>query len=135
MNGRYRDMIALPRHISQTHAQMVSRDRAAQFAPFAALTGFDGVITETARTTSEQLELSEEMAEQLDRKLRAIADRINEKPEVEVTYFVRDKLKSGGAYERAEGFVKQIDDIERTLRFTDGRTIPIDYVTRIVIRD
>ena len=135
MNSRYRDIIALPHPVSRTRAQMPVRDRAAQFAPFAALTGFDGVIAESARTTSEKPELSEDMEEQLDLVLRAVVDRIGECPKVEITYFVRDKLKSGGAYERAEGFVKRIGEVERTLCLTDGRTVPIDAIIRIVIGD
>lgn len=131
MSKKYRDIIALPRPVSRTHAQMSVRNRAAQFAPFAALTGFDGVISETARTVSEKPELSEEAAEQLDRSLQTIAEHIGEKPRAEVTYFVRDKLKAGGAYECAEGFVKRIDDIGRTLCFTDGRMISIDDIVRI----
>ena len=133
MNKKYRDMITLPRPVSRTHAPMSARNRAAQFAPFAALTGFDGVISETARTVSEneKPELSEDTAEQLDRSLQTLAEHIGEKPRVEVTYFVRDKLKAGGAYECAEGFVKRVDGIGRTLCFTDGRIISIDDIVRI----
>ena len=131
MNQKYRDMVTLPRPVSRTHAPMSARNRAAQFAPFAALTGFDGVIAETARTVSEKPELSEEEAEQLNRCLQTLAEDIGEKPRVEVTYFVRDKLKTGGAYECAEGFVKHIDSIGRTLCFTDGRIISIDDIVLI----
>lgn len=135
MSSRYRDIIALPHHVSRTRAQMPIRNRAAQFAPFAALTGYDGVIAETARTTSEKPGLSEEMGEIIDYKLRTIVERINEAPRVAITYFVRDKLKSGGAYEYANGLAKRVDSVERTLCLTDGRTIPINDILDIVIGD
>lgn len=128
---KYRDIITLPHRVSQTRAQMPMRNRAAQFAPFAALTGYDNVIAETARTTSEKPELSEEMQEIIDLKLQIIVKNIGEKPKVNIAYFVADKLKSGGAYEFATGYVKRVDDIERTIVFTDGRSVSIPDIYNI----
>lgn len=128
---KYRDIITLPHHVSQTRAQMSARNRAAQFAPFAALTGYENVIAETARTTSEKLELSEEMQEIIDLKLQMVLENICEKPKVRITYFVADKLKSGGAYECAVGSVKRVDDIGRTIVFTDGRSVSIPDIYNI----
>lgn len=123
--NKYRDIIALPHRVSATRPQMPLRDRAAQFSPFAALTGYEDVIDETARLTDSRIELSESKQAELDKKLQIILENISERPEVKITYFVPDKRKSGGAYETAVGFVKRIDEYALTLIFTDSRTIPI----------
>lgn len=128
---KYSDIITLPHHVSQTRAQMPVRNRAAQFAPFAALMGYDNVIAETARATSEKPELSEEMQEIIDLKLKMIVKSICENPKVSITYFVADKLKSGGAYECATGCVKRVDDIERTIIFMDGRSVSIPDICSV----
>ena len=132
---KYRDIITLPHHVSQTRTQMPAISRAAQFAPFAALTGYEDVIEETARTTAEKIELSEEMQEIVDLKLqmlvKSVCERPRERPEIKITYFVADELKSGGGYETAAGSVKRVDEIARTVVFTDGRSIPISDIYSI----
>ena len=120
--GKYDDMINLPRP-EPTRSRMGGLERAAQFAPFAALTGYDEAVMETARLVDEKIELSEDEREYLDeqtKKIREIPER-----EIAVTYFIADKRKSGGAYLTARGFVKKIDEIERVLVLTSGERIPL----------
>lgn len=96
MNDRYDDIIHLPHHISKTRPQMSMMDRAAQFSPFAALTGYDAAIKETGRLTDEKIELGEETKAVLDRKQSYLSDMISVQPEITVTYFLPDERKSGG---------------------------------------
>ena len=124
----YDDIIHLPHHVSKTRPQMSMEDRAAQFSPFAALTGYDEAILETVRLTEEKSELGEEAQAILDRKQRYLAEIIDAKPEITVTYFVPDEKKSGGAYSTVTGFLKRIDEYERQLVLTDGRRIQQDVV-------
>ena len=124
----YDDIIHLPHHVSKTRPQMSLEDRAAQFSPFAALTGYDAAILETGRLTEDKLELGEETQAILDRKQRYLAEIIDTKPEITVTYFVPDEKKSGGAYSTVTGFLKRIDEYERQLVLTDGRRIQQDVV-------
>lgn len=121
----YRDMIGLPHRVSETRPHMTRHDRAAQFSPFAALTGYEDVIGEAARLTDERPEPSEEKQTRISERLRMILENISERPEVTITYFVPDKRKDGGAYNTATGAVKRIDELERTVVFTDRRTVPI----------
>ena len=124
----YNDIIHLPHHVSKTRPQMSMEDRAAQFSPFAALTGYDAAILETGRLTEDKLELGEETQAILDRKQRYLAEIIDTKPEITVTYFVPDEKKSGGAYSTVTGFLKRIDEYERVLMLTDGRKIQLDAI-------
>lgn len=130
--GKYDDMINLPRP-EPVCARMDELSRAAQFAPFAALTGYDEAVGETARLVDEKIELSEDERAYLDeqtKKIREIPER-----EIAVTYFIADKRKSGGAYLTARGFVKKIDEIERVLVLTSGEEIPLDDVFDIDFSD
>mgnify|MGYP005768275833 FL=1 len=127
----YDDIIHLPHHVSKTRPQMSMEDRAAQFSPFAALTGYDAAILETGRLTEDKLELGEETQAILDRKQRYLAEIIDTKPEITVTYFVPDEKKSGGAYSTVTGFLKRIDEYERVLMLTDGRKIQLDAILDI----
>ena len=127
----YDDIIHLPHHVSKTRPQMSMEYRAAQFSPFAALTGYDAAILETGRLTEDKLELGEETQAILDRKQRYLAEIIDTKPEITVTYFVPDEKKSGGAYSTVTGFLKRIDEYERVLMLTDGRKIQLDAVLDI----
>ena len=128
MNDQYGDIIHLPHHVSKTRPQMSMEDRAAQFSPFAALTGYDAAILETGRLTEDKLELGEDTQAILDRKQRYLAEIIDTKPEITVTYFVPDEKKSGGAYSTVTGFLKRIDEYERVLMLTDGRKIQLDAI-------
>jgi len=131
MTNSYDDIIHLPHHVSKTRPQMPILDPAAQFAPFAALSGYDAAIRETARLTDERLELDEHMKSVLSDKLQIIAERIDERPEISITYFVPDKKKDGGAYVSAGGTVKKIDEYERIVLMDDGTVIPIDEIISV----
>ena len=127
----YNDIINLPHHVSSKRPQMPMIDRAAQFSPFAALTGYDDAISETGRLTDKKIDLSEEEKEVLDRKQQFLLEKIDERPALTVTYFVPDAKKSGGAYVTKSGNLKKIDAIERWVQLTDGTKIPLDDVADI----
>lgn len=130
---RYDDIINLPHHRSATHPHMSMHDRAAQFAPFAALTGHEEAIKETARLTDESILLDENEISLLDTKLRWVQEKIARNPEISVTYFEPDKRKSGGSYQSFVGNVKKIDNYERCVVFTNGTRIFIDRIVEIDI--
>lgn len=127
----YEDIINLPHYVSLRRPQIPMIDRAAQFSPFAALTGYDDAISETGRLTDEKIDLSEEEKEVLDRKQQFLLEKIDERPALTVTYFVPDAKKSGGAYVTKSGNLKKIDAIERWMQLTDGTKIPLDDVADI----
>ena len=129
--GSYEDIINLPHHVSSKRPQMPMLDRAAQFSPFAALTGYDDAIHETGRLTDEKIDLSEEEKEALDRKQQILMERLGDHPALTVTYFVPDAKKSGGAYVTKSGSLKTIDKFERWILLTDGTKIPLDDVADI----
>lgn len=129
--GKYDDIISHPHHQSKTRQHMSQRDRAAQFAPFAALTGYDDSVREAARLTDEKIELGEAQAEAVNVRLNFLAEHLAEAPTVTVTYFKADSKKAGGAYLQTGGKVKKIDQIERRLVFTDKRGIPFDDILEI----
>ena len=131
MKTPYDDIIRLPHHVSQNHPQMPLRDRAAQFAPFAALTGYESAVEETARLTSERRELDPQEAEELNRRLSELAARLPERPEVTVEYFVPDDRKAGGAYVTVTGRVRHVSVPEKTLVMEDGTVIALDDVVSI----
>jgi hypothetical protein len=124
MKHPYDDIINLPHHVSERHPQMSMYNRAAQFAPFAALTGHNAAITEAARLTEAEQELSESDAEVLNRKL-AYLQSLDEKPTISVTYFVPDDKKEGGSYHTATGIVKSVEPDKGVLQFEDGTGIPV----------
>ncbi|MBQ6599204.1 MAG: hypothetical protein IJH79_16765 [Lentisphaeria bacterium] len=131
MTTPYDDIIRLPHHVSQNHPQMPLRERAAQFAPFAALTGYEAAVGETARQTAERRELDAQEAEELNRRLTDLAARLKDRPEVTIEYFVPDGRKSGGAYVTVNGRVRHISVPEKTLVMEDGTVIPMDDVTAL----
>lgn len=128
---KYKDIINLPHKQSTKRPHMSLLDRAAQFAPFAALTGYDDAVKETARLTDEKIELSEENLNVLNMKYQILVDRLDEEHEVVFTYFIPDKNKSGGAYVEKRGVVKKVDDYERLITLYDGTKIPMDDVLAI----
>ncbi len=128
MKKTYDDIIHLPRHISAKHPQMARIDRAAQFSPFAALTGYDSAIKETSRLTAERTELDEYEKDLLNDKLQIVAEHLQEHPEVTITYFQSDEKKDGGAYVTVIGAVKKIDRYEKRLVMASGIRIPIDDI-------
>ena len=127
----YDDIIGLPHHTSPSRQRMSISARAAQFAPFAALTGYDGMIKETARQTESRDESNEESAALLDKKLRILRERETEHPYVEVTYFVPDERKDGGCYETAYGYLKRIDETACNITLQDKRQISFDNIRHL----
>jgi hypothetical protein len=127
----YDDIIHLPHHRSSKHPPMPQADRAAQFSPFAALTGYDAAVKETARLTDRRIELDEDEKAALDETLRALVQRIDQRPQVRLTYFRPDEKKDGGAYVTAAGKLKRVDALTRTLLLEDGRKIPMDSVISV----
>ena len=121
-----------PHHVSQNQPQMPMLDRAAQFAPFAALTGYEAAVGETARLTVERRELDAQEAEELNRRLAALIARLPDRPEATVEYFVPDDRRAGGAYVTVTGRVRHVSVPERTLVMEDGTVIPIEDVDSIV---
>lgn len=131
MTGPYDDILHLPHPTSKRHPRMPIADRAAQFSPFAALTGHGAAIEETARVTDRRIELDEDAKEQLDQTLQLLLERIDEQPEITVTWFLPDKKKAGGQYHTATGKLKRIDSREGRLILTDGNQIPLEDLLEI----
>ena len=122
--SRYDDILHCSRPLSGRRAPMSLHDRAAQFSPFAALTGYDGVIAETGRLTQRQIELDDDAIAQLNVQLRQILSEIHRQPTVTVTWFRPDDRKEGGSYEVTTGAVKKLDAVGQYLEFTDRKSIP-----------
>lgn len=131
MKTPYDDIIHLPHHVSRNHPQMPHRDRAAQFAPFAALTGYEAALGETARLSVERRELDAQEAEELNRRLVALIARLSERPEVTIEYFVPDDRKAGGSYVTVTGRMRHISVAKMTL-VMDGTEIPMEDVVSVV---
>ncbi len=131
MKGAYDDIIHLPHHVSATRPHMPVRDRAAQFMPFRALTGYEDAVQETARLTDEKPVLSDDEKALLNSRLQPLADGSMTGKEVTLTWFRPDERKPGGAYVTDSGTVKRIDRCERLVILTDGRQILIDDILEI----
>lgn len=135
IDNRYDDIIGLEHPEPKRHMRMSEADRAAQFAPFAALTGFGAVITESGRLTAEKLELDEMQRASLNEAMASIIEAFPERTAVEVTFFVKDRRKSGGEYRSMAGRVKNIDGAERVLVFEDGTRISLDDIYSLSLQD
>ena len=131
MQNNYDDIIDLPHHVSATRPQMSMMDRAAQFSPFAALTGYDAAIKETARLTDQKIDLDDYEKEEINDKIQLITEHLGEDFEVVITYFQPDSRKAGGAYVDAVGIVKKIDEYDRVIILQDGKKLPIDDILDI----
>lgn len=127
----YDDIIALPHHVSKTHPRMPVSDRAAQFSPFAALTGHAGAIKETARLTDDWMEPEEDSREEMDRKLPILQEHLGEHPEVTITYFLPDDRKDGGSYQTITGAIKKIDTCGCRMIMEDGTVLPMRYIVQL----
>ena len=125
---KYKDIINLPHKHSSKRPHMSLQDRAAQFAPFAALVGYDDAIKETGRLTDERIEMSEEKLAVLNARYQILVDHLGEEPEVAITYFVPDIYKTGGSYITTTGVVKKLDTYERLITMVDGARILMDDV-------
>ena len=126
----YSDIINLSRPVSK-RPRMSLEQRSAQFAPFAALTGYEGQVKETARLTDKRIELNEELKEILDLKIQLIREKIKEQPDVTITYFIPDDKKQGGKYKTVTNSVKKIDTYKNEIILIDGTTIAIDEIIDI----
>lgn len=127
----YEDIVDLPAHISKKHPQPTVMERAARFAPFAAISGYEEMVLEEARVTEEMSELDEDALMLINEKLNIIKELENKTPSVSITYFIKDKRKSGGLYKTVTGCVKHIDEYEKTVIMTDGKKIPINSIYEI----
>ena len=128
---KYDDIIDLPHHVSARHPQMSPSDRAAQFSPFAALTGHEAAIKETARLTDAFVELDEDRKEELDEQLQMLKENQSQRPEIEVTYFQPDLKKTGGTYMTIRGRVKKVDEYKHQVIFTDGTVLSMETLYSI----
>lgn len=131
--GNYDDIIHLPHHVSSTRPHMPTIDRAAQFQPFRALTGYEDSVRETARQTQARVELTDEEKSRLDGILQMLADSLDGRPQVVLTYFQPDKKKTGGAYVTTTGQLKQIDDVDGVLILLGGERIVIEDLLDIQV--
>lgn len=133
MNGenKYEDIISLPHHISEARKRMSLYDRAAQFSPFAALTGHEDALKETARLTDPKPELDESEKLIISEKLQMIMNKMTPETKVSITHFVPDIKKSGGAYLKTEGFIRKYDSFARKIIMSDKETIDIDAVVSV----
>ena len=128
MSGKYDDIINLPHHVSPTRPQMSMIDRAAQFSPFAALTGYEDAILETGRLTDARAELTEDELDALNAKYQLLMDTIGTGIEVSITYFKQEDRKAGGAYLTERDVVKKVDTYNRRILMRNGTWIPMDDI-------
>lgn len=135
MSHEYDDIINLPHHVSKHHPQMSMMNRAAQFAPFAAVAGHDAAIREEGRLTDEWIEMGEYGFGELNRKMELLQSGISSQPTVTIDYFLPDEHKSGGSYKTISDQVKRIDDYERVIEMSDGQKVPIDSIRNMTIKD
>ena len=130
---KYADILHLSPLISGKRAKMTNYDRAAQFSPFAALTGFEAAIAETGRLTDVRIELDEGGKDLLDRQMQSLLEVLPSQPRASILWFCRDLRKAGGSYVTTTGYVKKVDPYYRLLLLTDGQVIPLDEIFRIVL--
>ena len=128
---KYEDIINHAHHISTAHKQMTMYNRAAQFSPFAALTGYDDDVKEAGRIVGKEKLLGEDQIEKLNSTIAWLKEHSKEKPLVKVTYFVPDKRKSGGEYKNEELNVRLVDEVQKFIAFTNNRKISLDLITNI----
>lgn len=133
MSNKYDDIIDLPHFVSKDRKHMSNYDRAAQFAPFAALTGYGEQILEASRLTDDYIELGEQEKADLDFNINYIDKNIKDKPRIKIRYFIPDKYKEGGSYTEEIVNVKKIDNIYRLLILDDNRKIDFYYINNIEI--
>lgn len=129
--GEYDDLIYLPHPVSRKHPPMSAMDRAAQFSPFSALTGYEAVLREAGRLTDSRAELSEYSRDILDQKQKILLDAAPTYPEITITYFIPDRRKQGGAYGTLKGNLKKIDLARRVIILLDGTEVSLDDVADI----
>lgn len=128
MKRNYDDIINLPRHVSDKHPHMSIHDRAAQFAPFAALTGHSEAVSETARYVDEKIDLGEDAIKEIQDALNYIQEHISESPQVTITYFVADDRKRGGRYVTETVKIKYVDNLEQNIKFDNGICVKFENI-------
>ena len=128
MNEIYDDIIDLPHHVSPTRPRMSMRDRAAQFAPFSALTGYDDTVAEVERLTEKRVLLDEYQLEVIDREINYLLENIEKDLTVYISYFAPDSKKDGGRYIDKKGVVSEVNEYERSITFDDGTKVQIDDI-------
>lgn len=128
---KYEDIINLPHHVSSKHPHMTLEERSAQFAPFAALTGFEDCVEETGRLTDAKIDISEDVKEILNEKIKNILKKAEKNPTIKLTYFIPDNKKSGGKYSKIEGKIKKINEINQEIIFVNGIKIKIKDIVDI----
>lgn len=127
----YDDIINLKHHVSKSHPPLSLYARSSQFAPFAALTGYEDAVKETARETKEKIEIDDEIRNILDGKIQLLVEKIRKNPEINITYFVPDLTKDGGSYETISGIVKKIDSYKQCIYLANGTEIAISEIIDI----
>ena len=132
---KYGDILHLSPPISGKRAKMTNYDRAAQFSPFAALTGFEAAIAETGRLTDSRIQLEEDEKQRLDEQMQAVLKVIQTRPKVEILWFQPDERKDGGGYVSTSGCVKKIDSFSGRLILSDGRTIPLEDILSVQLKN
>ena len=135
MSGTYDDIIALPHPEPRTHPRMSLHDRAAQFSPFAALTGHSAAIAETGRLTASRITLDESEIARVDAALQRLRELLSQEPVASITYFVPDERKAGGSYQTITGTARRIDTVNGVLLLTDQRAIPIPDILAVAIQE
>ena len=130
-NGKYDDILHRSRPVSLRHPPMTARERAAQFSPFAALSGYEAAVLESARRTEKKADLDEGIKGELNRQLLRLQEAEETLPEAEFLYFIADERKAGGTYRRIHGRVKRVDAHFRTVLLTDGTLIPMEDIAEI----
>ena len=129
--GNYDDIISLPHHESAKHPKMPALDRAAQFMPFAALTGHNAAVMETERLTDSRMELDEMKKEELNEHLQFIKEQLLQKPQISITFFLPDTQKNGGAYLTITGTVRKVEQTRHQVIMENGTVIPMDDIYEI----
>ena len=132
-NGKYDDIINMPHHVSKKHQRMSLENRSAQFAPFAALTGYDDAVEETARQTDKQIEITDEIKNEINMKLKTIQEKLYTKPKVTITYFIPDSKKEGGKYKKITNYITKIDEHKQKIIFDNNVEISIINIVNIDI--
>ena len=130
--GKYDDIINMPHHISKKHPRMSLENRSAQFAPFAALTGYEDEVEETARITDKRIEITDEIKSTINMRLQIIQEKINTKPKVTIKYFIPDNKKEGGSYKTVTSNVLKIDKYNKQIILKDNKEIFISDIINII---
>lgn len=124
-------MLDMPHHVSSRHPQMPMEKRAAQFSPFAALTGYGDAVEEAARLTDQKAELTDEILDGVNLKLNILSDHLQEKPVIHVTYFQKDTRKEGGRYITVTDTIRKIDKFHKVILMDNGTEVPVEEISAI----